>query len=223
MPNEVTSASATDSADRAQVRAHIEKHLGPIKRTFTMQPPDAIDIVVAQVPPQETRPVHTLVTLGMSDRPMTVPAGNKAPRYIELMMTLPRTWRFDDKSLADGRWYWPIEQLLRVARKPRVEGSWLGWGEVIPNGDPPQRYAATTKLCGAVVVPSLLVPQDFYELTIAAHKIAFFALLPLYQEEMRLQRDKGSNHLFETLLDRDVKDYIDPTRTNVAKKRFGLF
>lgn len=212
-----------EPADRAAIRTHIEKHLGPITRTFEERGGETSDVSVVHVPPQDTRPVHTLVTFGMSDRPMSVPSGKDAPRYIELMMTLPRTWRFDEKSLSDERWYWPIRQLLRAARQPRETNSWLGWGEVVPNGEPAQPYAPNTKLAGSVIVPSLLVPQDFYELKIAAHSIAFFCLLPLYQEEMQLARDKGVNHLFETLLDAGVKDFVDPSRRNVAKKRFGFF
>jgi hypothetical protein len=219
----VPSEVIAEPADRARVREHVENHLGPVKRTFEAQDATPVDISVLHVPPQETRPVHTLVTLGMSDAPMSVPSGKNAPRYIELMMTLPRTWQFDEKSLADERWYWPVRQLLAISRKPVNDNSWLGWGEVVPNGTPPQRYAPNTKLCGAVVVPSLLVPQEFYELKIAAHSIAFFCLLPLYKEEMDLEREKGVNHLFETLIDAGVKDFIDPARKNVAKKRFGFF
>jgi len=212
-----------EPADHARIRTHIEQHLGPIAKTFESPGPDNSEISVLHVPPQDTRPVHTLVTLGMSDRPMAVPSGKNAPRYIELMMTLPRTWALDEKSQTEQRWSWPVQQLLRIARQPRDANSWLGWGEVVANGEPPQPYAPNTKLAGAVIVPSLLVPQDFYELKIAAHAIAFFCLLPLYKEEMQLARDKGVNHLFETLLDAGVKDFVDPSRRNVAKKRFGFF
>jgi hypothetical protein len=210
--------------NRAQVRAHIEKHLGPVSRAFDAPASEASDVSVLFIPEQPTRPVHTLITLGLSDRPMNAPSGKSGPRHIELMMTLPRTWKLDEKSLGDERWYWPMRELFALARKPQVEGSWLGWGEVIPNGEPPQRYAPNTKLAGAVIVPSLLVPQDFYELTIAAQTIAFFCLLPLYREEMDLQKEKGVNSLFETLLDAGVKDFVDPQRKNVGRKKIlGLF
>jgi hypothetical protein len=218
-----SNSSHESQGDRTDVRAHIEKHLGAVTRSFDAPPGAAADHAVLHVAAHDTRPVHTLITLGLSDTPMAVPAANNAPRYIELMMTLPRTWRLDEKSLQDERWYWPVHQLFLISRKPRNESGWLGWGEVVPNGSPPQPYAPNTKLCGAVVVPSLLVPQEFYELKIAAHSIAFFSLLPLYKEEMELQADKGVNHLFETLIDAGVKDFIDPARRNVAKKRFGFF
>jgi hypothetical protein len=205
---------------RAEVRAHIEKHLGPAREVFRG---DTSSIEILHVPPQETRPVRTLITCGMSDRPMAVPAGKNAPRYIELMVTLPRSWPFDEKAQRDARWNWPLQQLRAIAELPTQAGRWVGWGETIANGEPPKSLGPNTKLCGAVIVPSLLVPQDFYELKIAAHSIAFFAVLPLYREELALKDANGVNHLFETLLDRGVKDFIDTKRRNVAKKRFGLF
>lgn len=214
---------APSTGYRDEVRAHVAKHLGPVSESLrTGKDPDEIEIL--HVPPQDTRPVRTLVTAGMSDRPMTVPSGKSVPRYIELMVTLPRTWAFDEKARRDPRWNWPLEQLRSIAELPRTQSRWVGWGETIANGEPPLPLGPNTKLSGAVIVPSLLVPQDFYELTIAAHSIAFFSVLPIYTEELELKEAKGVNHLFETLLDAGVKDFIDPRRRNVARKKiFGLF
>jgi hypothetical protein len=42
------------------------------------------------------------VTSGMSDLPMSVPAGSDAPNFIELMMTVPGDWRLDHLKLRSG-------------------------------------------------------------------------------------------------------------------------
>lgn len=211
------------SDSRAAIRAHVTKHLGSIGDSFREgTDPSAIEIL--HIPPQDTRPVRTLVTCGMSDEPMSVPANKNAPRHIELMVTLPRSWQFDEKAQADPRWNWPLAQLRTIANLPRADKRWIGWGETVPNGTPPRPLAPNTKLCGAVIVPSLLVPQDFYELKIGVQSIAFFSVLPLYKEELELKEAQGVNHLFEMLLDAGVKDFIDPRRKNVARKKFlGIF
>jgi Suppressor of fused protein (SUFU) len=207
--------------NRAEVRAHIERHLGPVRESFCEGDDSRIEIL--HIPPQDKRPVRTLITCGMSDRPMNVPSGTNAPRYIELMMTLPRTWPLDDEARQDVQWNWPLQQLRSIAEMPQTEDRWVGWGETISNGNPPRPLAPSTKFCGAVIVPSLLVPPDFYELKIAAHSIQFFSVLPLFAEELALKDAKGTNHLFDKLLDADVRDFVDLKRRNVAKKRFGLF
>jgi hypothetical protein len=205
---------------REEIRAHVEKHLGPIKEVLR-ESSDPTEIEILHVPAQDTRPVRTFVTAGMSDKAMSVPSGKQqAPRYIELMITLPRLWPFDAESRRDPRWRWPVDQLRSIAEMPSKTGRWVGWGETFTNGDPPRPLAPSTKFCGAVIVPSLLVPQDFYELKIAEHSIAFFSVVPLYKEELELKEAKGVNHLFETMIDAGVKDFVDPRRRNVAKKRW---
>lgn len=213
---------SSSSNYRDEIRAHVTRHLGPIREDLR-ETSDPSEIEILHVPPQDTRPVRTLVTCGMSDRAMNVPSGKNAPPYIELMVTLPRTWPFDEKARHDPRWSWPLKQLRAIASLPTTSQRWIGWGETIAD-NPPRPLGPSTKLCGAVIVPSLLVPQDFYELKTAARSIAFFSVLPLYKEELELKEARGVNHLFEALLDADVKDFIDPRRKNVARKKFmGIF
>ena len=212
-----------NSGDHEAIHAHVEKHLGPVENVMQEVVGDTVRIDVLHVPPTDTRPVHTLVTSGMSDRPMAVPSGTNSPRYLELMMTLPRTWRFGNDVKDDARWTWPIRQLKSLARMPHSHNTWLGWGHTVPNDEPAKPLAPNTKLCGAIIVPSLLVTEEFFELKIAAHTIAFFSVVPLYQEEMQLKVDKGADALFEKLIDAGIKDLIEPNRRNVAKKRFGFF
>jgi len=77
---------------------------------------------------------------------------------------------------------------------------------------------------GAIVLPPVTTPDDFGTLALEdGTTIEFMAIVPLYPEEMDLKLKKDS----ETLLDRfdakNIQDVIQPGRTNVAKKRFGLF
>ena len=207
---------------RAPITAHVERHLGPIKQVFR-ESSDASAIEVLHVAATTDRPVHTLITSGMSDQAMGVPAGTDSPEHLELMTTLPQVWQLDAQAPRDATWYWPIRQLLQLAALPRQSNAWLGWGHTVPNGEPPQPLASNTKLCGAIIVPSLLVPTPFYELKLARRTIAFFSVVPLYQEELALKEREGMKALLEKLIDRGIRDLVDPQRRNVAAKRFGLF
>lgn len=207
-----------------QILAHIEKHLEPVTQVLgdeTAGAKTAIDI--AHVTASELRPVHTLITVGFSKVAMPVPRDEEGPARIELMMVLPRTWKLDEASLRDEQWNWPLEHLRRIARSSIDSSRWLGWGQVLPNGEPPEPLVAGTRLCGFVIVPSLHVPPSFYQLRTRIGDVVFFAAVPLYAEEMQLAREQGSSALFEKLLDHDVRDLVDMKRRNVAKKRFGFF
>lgn len=212
-----------DAEREQEITRHLERHLGPVQQIWRDEVVQPVPVDVVHVAASETRPVHTLVTVGMSSVAMSVPANANAPSRLELMMILPRGWRFNVEAMREHEWNWPIEQLRRLARAPMARGSWLGWGSVVPNGDPPQPLASNTRLCGFVIVPSLHVPPAFYELRTRAADVTFYAAVPLYYEEMQLAHEKSAKLLFERLLDHEVRDLVDVKRRNVARKRFGFF
>jgi Suppressor of fused protein (SUFU) len=202
------------------LRAHVERLLGKVDDVLADEQPGEPRLEILHVRPELARPYHTLVTAGMSSRAMQVPANIDAPRYLELMITLPEQWRVGDHA---DKWHWPIRQLQTLARLPHASGSWLGWGHTVPNGEPPQPLARSTKLCGAIIAPSLLVPRHFYELTVGTRDITIFAVIPLYREEMEVKTRDGMEALLTQLVEHDVNDLIDPRRRNVTKKFFGLW
>jgi len=201
-----------------QIRSHLERHLGRIDRVFAGDPSQGTADVL-HVRPVNSRPYHTLVTAGMSRTEMQVPPDANAPHRLELMMTLPEGWNPSDEQSQ-----WPIRLLQSLSKLPRERKGWLGWGHTVPNGDPPQPLAPQTELCGVIIAPSLLVPVAFYELSIDGERVAFYAAIPLYREELELHAREGMAQLLERLLHKDINDVFYLKRKNVAKKkRFGLF
>lgn len=207
---------------RPQIQAHVERELGAIKQVFREGADCVGAIDVLHVDATVERPVHTLITSGMSDREMNAGADSNAPRYMELMMTLPRHWVLDGVTDSDSA-YWPVRTLLALAHLPHEQGTALGWGQAIPNGDPPVPYSSETQLCSVILAPSLLVPKEFYALDTANRRVEFYAVIPLYKEELALREQQGMEHLLTTLIDHGVNDLVDIRRRNVARKRFGFF
>ncbi|HDS1677602.1 suppressor of fused domain protein [Stenotrophomonas maltophilia] len=208
------------------ISAHIERHLGPVSGVFHEIISDLVHIDVHVVPANEQFPYLRLVTSGMSDLPMTVPAEVDAdvPCYMELMVTLPADWPISQDAFEDERNYWPVRLLKGMARLPHEYDTWLGFGHTIPNGHPSEPYAPGVGFDGAIVLPPVTTPEDFAELVLEDGKtIAFMALMPLYPEEMDLKLKKGAEALLDRFDAKNIQDVIEPGRSNVAKKRFGLF
>ena len=198
-----------------QIRSHIERHIGRIDSVFSGDPAQGTADVL-HVRPVNSRPYHTLITAGMSSVAMQVPADVSAPQRLELMMTLPESWKASDD--------WATQLLQSLSKVPRERAGWLGWGHTVPNGDPPQPLAPHTELCGVIIAPSLLVPVAFYEIDIDGERVAFYSAIPLYREELELHARAGMAALLERLLHKDINDVVYLKRKNVAKKkRFGLF
>jgi hypothetical protein len=207
-----------------EISDHIEKYIGEVSMVFHELISDTVHIDVHHVEPAENRPFHTLITSGMSDLPMSVPEGADSANFMELMITLPDYWQIDEESFKDERWYWPIRQLKYLARFPHKYETWLGWGHTIPNGDPAEPFANDSKLNGIIILPSVNVPSDFYHLDIDEDKrIEFFSIVPLYEEEMNLKLEKGSDYLLDKFDKYAVTDIVDPKRKNLAKKWLGIF
>jgi hypothetical protein len=68
------------------------------------------------------------------------------------------------------------------------------------------------------------VPEGFGSLEIDKDKvIEFYSMVPLYDEEMNLKLNRGSDLLLEKFDKHGINDSIITDRKNVAKKHFGIF
>ncbi|HET7488084.1 MAG TPA: suppressor of fused domain protein [Acidimicrobiales bacterium] len=152
---------AADPAVREAIEAHLEGHLGPCDAVWHELVSDLVHLDVFMWAPTEARPVYTFVTVGMSDRPMTLPPGAEdagVARRAELLICLPADWPVPADPATIAPWddpdaYFPIRWLKQLARLPHEHDTWLGFGHSIPTADPPEPLAATTALCGWVLLP----------------------------------------------------------------------
>lgn len=211
---------------------HIEKHVGPIESVFHEIVSDQVHVDVHWIKPTNKNSFHVLVTSGMSDKPMNVPAEIDAPKYVELCVLLPPDWKIEGKDyeimenvFSDENTYWPVRWLKNVARFPHSYNTWVGWGHTIPNGENADPFAESTKLGCVMLLPSITLPKEFFELPTFKKTINFLCLFPLYKEEMEFKLKNGSDKLLDKFDEHGISDIVDPTRKNVCEKRklFGLW
>ncbi|MCA9034035.1 MAG: suppressor of fused domain protein [Planctomycetaceae bacterium] len=215
-----------DEQNIEAISGHIERFLGPVDMVFHELISDMVHIDIHWVKPTKKRPFHTLVTSGMSDRPMTVPDECLNLQYAELMICLPRSWKISQKAFEDEGNYWPVRLLKLLARLPHEYETWLGTGHTIPNGDPAEPYADNTRFSCALVMPPLNVPEEFHSLSLDDERdIHFYTIVPLYDEETNFKLTKGLDALMEKLEAVGANDVVDVNRANSCrrKKWFGLF
>ena len=208
----------------SELEAHFALHLGAPSFVWHELISSEVHIDVHAVLPTQERPYYTLVTSGMSDKPMSVPPDlerGDALRFAELMLMLPEDWFRDPRSseaLEDERRYWPIRLLKALARFPHECETWLGFGHTVPNGDPPAPYAVDTELCCALLVPPVRVPPAFYELQLRdGREINVYAVVPLYAEELQLKLTRGTDALLDRFDVAEVTELLDPRRENTCQ------
>ncbi len=215
-----------DLATIERITRHIEQYCGKVETVLHELVSDLVHIDVHWVKPTRERNYHTLVTSGMSDRPMLAPEQVAECRYAELMLSLPPEWPVGEtyevlpSQEVNPRHYWPIYLLKMLARFPHKFNAWLWWGHTMPNGDPAEPYADNTQLCCALLLSPMRFPQEFGQLKIDDEKtIHFFSIVPLYKEEMDVKLEKGTEALFDGFDKHNVNELLDIKRTNVCKKR----
>jgi hypothetical protein len=202
-----------------RVGQHIKEHIGPAKFVFHELISDLVHVDVHLVDPTPERDYYTLVTSGMSDRPMKAPPGAEAFRFAELLICLPPDWPLTQEAFQNEANYWPIRWLKILARLPHEYDTWLGELHTIPNGDPARPFADNTELCCVMLARPALFPPEAWLLTVNEEKtVQFYGLVPLYREEMELKLRQGADALLERLDEHGVTELLDVRRENVCAR-----
>ncbi len=202
-----------------EISNHIEQYVGEIHMVFHEIVSELVHIDVHWVKPTPERPYHTLVTSGMSDQPMNTPEGVEGCRYAELSICLPEDWKISEEDFQDEDNYWPVRWLKMLARFPHSYNTWLSYGHTIPNGDPAEPFTSNTELNTMVLLPSVMFDQGFHTLQLENKEIDFYALVPLYSEEVELKLKKGVDALFDGFDEHAVSDVVELDRPNTARKK----
>lgn len=204
---------------------HVTKYVGPVADVFQERAWEGVQIDVLIVPPTAERNYLTLVTCGMSERPMRVPLETPEDlglvpelRYAELLLCLPTDWPFSPEAFQAEENYWPLRWLKKIARLPHLHDAWLGLGHTVPNGDPPKPLAPNTGFAGWMVDQPVLFPEDLQKLRLPDRVINFYSLVPLYPEEMAFKLKQGSGQLSKRFDDAKVNELIDIGRANTAAR-----
>ncbi|WP_372894484.1 suppressor of fused domain protein [Stieleria sp.] len=213
-----------DSENIERVEAHIAEHVGEVDSVWHELISDLVHIDVHWVKPSSERPFHTLITTGMSDRPMSPPEGAEELAYAELMLCLPPDWKLDEQSLSDTTNYWPIQWLKFLARFPHEYETWLFDGHTIPNGDPADPLDPSVDFIGWLLTFPSTTNEEFIRLKISDEKsIYFLAAIPLLQNEMDFKLKYGTESLLKRFDKAGYNEVLDVNRKDVSKKRFWLF
>jgi hypothetical protein len=197
---------------------HIEATWGKSELLSDDTDPEYVRVRVHVVRATEEHPFHTLITSGMSDRPMTVPEGAEEYRLAELVICLPASWPLDQDALEDESHGWPVQWLKQLALMPHQYNTWLFCGHTVPNGDPATAFAPDTELCCMLLASPALCDDEGTALAIDDETVIHFhSLIPIYREEMEFALSNSSDDLLERLGDADVSELVDLERPNLGK------
>ena len=198
-----------------EIDEHISRFVGEPSFVLHEVVSPTVHIDVHVVEPTKARNFYTLVTSGMSDKPMKSPFDGL--EFAELVICLPPSWKVTEDSIHDERYYWPIRQLKYLARLPHEFNTWLWATHTIPNGDPPKPYADNTQLCCALLAYPRLFGEGFWMLPVQNTKtIHFLSVIPIYAEEMEFKLNEGVDALYTRFDQQRTCELLDIARPSVC-------
>ena len=206
-----------------EIEEHLTKHIAAPDMVFHEIISELVHIDVHWIKPSADYPYHILVTSGMSDLPMHVPdevENKEAYERAELMVVLPADWKIGEEEFQDDNNYWPVYFLKRLARFPHEYKTWLGYGHTIPNGMEAYDIANTGFGRMLLLPPMLSFVEECLELkTKDGNSINFYAMIPVYKEEMDYKEEEGSDALLDLFDEYEISEMVDIDRPNVCRNR----
>jgi len=201
-----------------RIEEHVQKYIGEADSVFHEILSDIVHIDVHVIKPTPERNFYTLITTGMSFLPMNTPEGAEGFEYAELMICLPPDWPIEQGDLDNPNYYWPIRWLKMLGRFPHEYDTWLGWEHTMPNGDPAEPLSEQTEMSGIMLLPPLQVHEDFLTLDMGdGREVNFYAIVPLYSEELDFKLKHGSDPLLDKFEEYGVDELLDLNRLNTCK------
>ncbi len=217
-------------ADLADARlAHLREHLAGEPRVVPVGGP----IEMLLFAPTEQRPMHTLVTHGVSDRASDVPEGAEDFRRVELVAVLPEDWPLPESDeqwpdfLADPARSWPFELVFGLAHLPSSFDSWLGWGHTATADSDPRATYDGSPFGGVLLASPVTLPEEFETLVVGDEQIQWLGVYPVYAAELDLKLERGAEELLARFDEAGVPEVALTDRPPLVdpeprKRRFGL-
>ncbi len=211
----------TAHADMPLIEHHIHKHIGKIHRVFHELESDDIHLDVCHVKSGLFRSHECLVTMGMSALPLNVPEGYQGARFVELMILLPKKWALTEQDFNNESSYWPIRLLKDIARFAHHNNTFIGFGHTVAdaeNADDLEPFASNTEFCASIMLPPISLGDHSFCLKRDGEQrdIHFFAVIPLYRDELLFKMEQGSDALLDRFDQHQVSDVVDLKRPSVV-------
>jgi tetratricopeptide (TPR) repeat protein len=209
-------ADALTPEEMDEITGHVRKYITNFQNVIHEKTSKLVHLDLIPLEPNEHRPFHTFVTMGMSSRPMQTPWGEDV--FVELVIFLPKDWKVAPKEWKSMNNFWPINLLINSARYPFEHDTFLDIDHTISHGDPIDYYADNTRFCCVLIDEVNILPKEFSMLKTKDKVIHFWCLVPIYKEELAYGKNFGNRSLAQLMSYKMGNEYqvVDIHRNNAV-------
>lgn len=180
-------------------------------------------VKIMVLPKSSDRDFHLLYTDGIREHKMTIPEDYSGPKRCELYFCLPYYWKWDEEHMKNPNFNFPLTWIKRIMDVPIERDTFIGVGHTFPAGTPPQPLCELTAQKAFVLAEPKKAKQVFEVVEDEQGKIPFFAIVPLYKQELDYKHLNGSVKFFERMNKMGFDEEVDVSRTPFKLKRFLFF
>lgn len=179
---------------RGAVLKHLEEHFGKIERIIPDPSPSVVSAEIAVIKKTGKRRKKILATVGMGAYEMMIPReiSGFTPSRAELVMYIPLD---ASEELEEA----VCAHMRMLTRLPAERSSWVAVGHVFSNGSP---MIENTGFTSEALVALQTDNDDEARICFFSQNdsVAFYQLLPIYEDEMKYKIVNGIDALLKKLI-----------------------
>ena len=194
--------------ENEEIREFIASVFGCFEYEFYRKERDkAIPFSIAIIPPSPERDCYTLCTIGAGAYQMEVDKearlSGPLSEYAEYVMCLPSDWKFDEESLDDNKYSWPLYLLTDVVDWPYEANTWQAPGQMFKI-DMSDYYEELS--CNHILLtsPAPDVLENLYCNMSTRRSVVFNQLVPLNPTEVAYYSGHSYCELMEMICPEDA-------------------
>lgn len=160
--------------------------------------------------------------MGMSAIPQSLVEDSDDPKFMELLILLPKRWPLKNSDFLDENNYWPLRLLKDMARYGHRNQISLGYGHTIANAEDDDEnlvaYAENNSFIASVLLPSITLGDEAFvlEQPKKEENVYFFAVIPLYKKELDFKINNDIDQLIDLFHLHKLSDILDMKRVPVV-------
>lgn len=194
--------------ERIEIIKFIEENFGKVEEIYEIGY-DNFYLDVAQINPTKEKPYYTIITLGMGEYKMYNQNNENFSSFVELMISLPPDWNFDDKNYT-----WAIDELIQLTYIPFTYFFAYEWGHLENNFEP---FSSNTKLSAVTLLYPEMKKENSGLLKLENRNLQFYQIVPLYDEEYTFALKNGMKNLLLLDVEKKISSVVNMNREKVLE------
>lgn len=165
--------------------------------------------------------VKVLITSTFHTYQMPIPEKLQGYEYGELYFCVPEYWDLTNPENPEVNWL--FEWLIRIVRYTKDNTTWLGDGHTYNCSKHGKQLSNTIRQDHLFISAPILMEEELFPILLYDKTIHFWALIPIFGDEMDFKQGKGTVKLKKKFLLKGVTEKLDEFRQSCLRNRWLFF